>query len=155
MLVQRFWHILLRDAYKTGQVTQELKAEEGLRMLRDLLFAWYRWKRQALSEGEHIYELQDLIMKMIGSPLEQCLATKAAEAGTLIEFMRDELQAFFGSLDEQGMAWLGVGKALVSFRDEMRQGERTLDTMELQRLADLAARAFSLRPLAGIAWLPK
>ena len=93
---------------------------------------------------------------MLGSPLHQTLATKAAETGTLIEFCRDAMQSHgLVKLGIVGKMLLAVGDSLVRCRNVMRSSQKVMSPQELQTLVDNATRAFSLRDQAGIPWAPK
>ena len=92
---------------------------------------------------------------MLGSPENQWLATKAAETGTLIQYCRDAMRELGSPCGVRGKYLLAVTDALVEFRDVQRCEPRIMFSVGLQRLVDLAARAFSLREEAGIHWSPE
>lgn len=153
------WCLILGDAYDTRTGDQGSLVKLGHRALSKRLQAWYKAKKTRLRPGEHVYEIGQLTLAMIGKPTSQCLAIKAAESGTFIEFCRDELLLHVGTVSashrEQAIALLAVLEALVALRDEMRWSPRVLSGAQLQRMTDFASRAFSLREAAGIPFVPK
>ncbi len=92
---------------------------------------------------------------MIGSSANPCLATKAAETGTLLEFVRDLVGQHRAQLGPQGAALLRVGDGLVSLRDAMRSAPRRLSAQQAQQLVDAAKQAMAHREAAGIGLSPK
>ena len=153
------WCLILGDAYSTGAADQGSLVKLGHLQLRRNLAKWYKEKKRRARPGENIYEVGDLTMPMIGKPGEQCLAIKAAESGTFIEFCRDELRFYAARVSEpfkeQAAALLAVLESLVDLRDTMRAAPRVLSLDQLQRLTDAATRAFSFREAAGIKFVPK
>ena len=153
------WCLISGDAWATGAGDLETLAKLGHLRLQQSLTKWYKKKKAHLREGEHCYEIGALTIGMIGTASEPCLAIKAAECGTFLEFCRDELRRCVDAVREdfkaQAAALLAVLEALVSLRDEMRWGPRILLPDQLQRLTDFASRAFTLREAAGIHVVPK
>ena len=146
--------MLVADIFGIGGGGVLINWAQGCISLRSALTAWYKEKKKRLRKDEWVYEIQDLKPSMLGTHLKPCLAIKAAECATFLEFVTDQLLLCSGSLPH-GEALLALGQALVSFRDQMRWEPRTFSVPQLQRFTDTAARAFSLREPAGVPWVPK
>ena len=120
------WCLISGDDWATGSGDLETLAKLGHLRLQQSLTKWYKKKKAHLREGEHCYEIGALTIGMIGTASEPCLAIKAAECGTFLEFCRDELRRCVDDVREdfkaQAAALLAVLEALVSLRDEMRWG---------------------------------
>ena len=93
--------------------------------------------------------------KMIGSSAKPSLATKAAETGTLVEYVRDMMVLHADRLGGQGRALKSVGDALCHFHHIVRTSPRRLSATRAQSLVDCAKRACMLREEAGIDTTPK
>ena len=149
------WSLILADAWDTRATNQDTLCQVSVQRCRSQLFEWYKMKHKR-DPDEALYKLQDLRLTMLGAPLHQTLATKAAETGTLIEFCRDAMQSHgLVKLGTVGKMLLAVGDSLVRCRNVMRSSQKVMSPQELQTLVDNATRAFSLREQAGIPWAPK
>jgi hypothetical protein len=149
------WEMILADAWSTGALNQDTLCQVSVQRIRAQLLAWYKMKRKQ-DPDETLCPLGDLKLSMLGTPLHRCLATKAAETGTLIEFCRDALKTHgLKVLGPCGKPLLAVGEALVKCRNIMRVSPRQMPSELFQGLVDNATRAFNLRELACIPWAPK
>ena len=115
---------------------------------------WYKHKHQTDPYGT-IFPVSDMTVGMIGTRAHPTLATKAAETGTMVEFVRDEVAAHSAVLGDQGQALRRLGDALVDFLRVVRTSPRRLSAEQAQSLVDCAKRAFALREAAGVAPIPK
>ena len=92
---------------------------------------------------------------MFGTEARPCLATKAADIGTLLVFCRVLFRRLEHRVGAKGGALVGLGEALVRMRDRMRTQPRILPLETCQELVDCAKRASVLREEAEVAWRPK
>jgi hypothetical protein len=147
------WSLLNHDVWSVGGPDQDARLQLSVQRCRLDLQAWYKAQRR-LRPDETLYELQDLTLAMLGTPTKPCLATKGAETGTLIAFCTDAVTAHASKLGDVGPALAAVGSALVALRDVLRASPRVMDATTLQRLCDLAKRAFCLREAAQVRHTP-
>jgi hypothetical protein len=149
------WEMILADAWSTGASNQDTLCQVSVQRIRSQLFDWYKMKRRQ-DPNELLYPLGDLKMTMLGTPNKRCLATKAAETGTLLEFCRDALKSHgLQVLGPLGKTLLAIGEALVNCRNIMRVSPRQMPPELFQGLVDNASRAFNLREASHIPWIPK
>lgn len=149
------WWCLLADVWATGAGTQtELVAQGFLRFTADL-GAWYAAERNRVGAC-HVHVVQKFTLRMLGTPAQRTLATKAAETGTLTAWCTWKLALLpLEKLGAQGSALLQVGRAFGAMADVMKRGQRVLQAGELQRFVDATITAFQHRAPAGIPWTPK
>ena len=148
------WACISCDVWEDRASTVEVRHELGTRRVREALLAWYKDQKQK-HPWETLHTLNDLTPSMLGEEHTPALATKAAETGTLLEFVRDLVATHQRKLDERGPFLLAVGDALVRVRAVCKANGRVLTAAQTQELVDSAKRAFVLHPRAGIPSTPK
>jgi hypothetical protein len=148
------WACIRQDVWNINAPTMDVRIMQCCQRLRQDLFEWYRQKAHE-SPDEPLYRISDLTTTMIGTNRKPCLATKAAETGTLLEFVRDLVRRYEAVLGQCGVALCVVGDSLVALRNVMRSAPRRVSVAQAQLMVDSAKRAMAHREAANIDFSPK
>ena len=103
---------------------------------------------------DRIHELSDMKPTMLGTSTHPCLATKAAETGSLVVFCRDLIRTHVARVPT-GPALLALGDVFVRQRTLLRTGPRRFPIELQQEIVELTKRIMLLRPYAGVPLHPK
>ena len=149
------WWLLLEDAWGTGATTQHDLVDMGFARFKAELYRWYEQERRRLGQ-QNVYSVQKFTLRMLGTPTQPTLATKAAETGTLLQWCALKLAELpTARLGQQGTALHEVGRSFRKMAETMKRNPRVFPNSELQRFVDATISAFQNRESAGIPWTPK
>lgn len=154
-----WWTLLLNDAWGVahaagGRRNVDELVQNGVRRLRQDLFAWYDARARA-SPGSRFSRLADLTVKTLGDQHAVCVRTKAAETRPLVEFCVDLLGRFPEAVPADRSALLPAGRELARLIGVLRGSARVLRPSELQGMHDALKRYAVLSVRAGIPQIPK
>ena len=126
------WEMILSDVYrirgKRGSQREFLEYIVG--MLRNDLFSWYRKKGRVHT---NMTRLQDLTLKMLGTPTKRHFQAKAAESKWFLMFLDDFLVKHSGKL-ERGDLWQRATSLMVDFVQSLQNAPRVLRAGQIQDL---------------------
>jgi hypothetical protein len=148
------WQCIEADVWKIGTPNAEVLLSLSCGRLKQDLLAWYRRQRR---DAPHVplYEISDFTPSMVGTHAHKCLATKAAETGTLVHFCRDLVAEHRARLGVKGVALLAVGNSLHALQVLMRESPRRLSAEQAQGMVDHAKAAAATRAAADVPFSPK
>ena len=127
-----FWHTLLGDVFRVGDVPAPVRVEMGVARLREELFTWYK-ERRRLAPDCAVYATNDLTVKMFGAPPHGQVSSKAAETGTLVQFVVFALERHRERLANADVL-IDAGRALLSYHNITRSSQTRLEPRQHQEL---------------------
>ena len=126
-----FWELLDRNVFEVDRSKAAGERHKlGVRKLRKKLFDWYK-QRHVDNPDERIHEMQNLTWKMLGRRKNKSVRAKAGETKFLLFFKADMAEEY-AALINNGDAFAGAGKALVTYMDICATHGRRLPTSAIQ-----------------------
>ena len=133
------WSLLNARVWGSLQLTVSEGLQLAVNRLRGALWDWYKERHEKFPK-ENLTKLAELTHKMLGTPADPLLKTKAAETWGLVHFCVDKTLEHRHALGRTGLPLHEAGKCIVEHIQVMKNHGCRLPASAIQSLHDTLKR---------------